>query len=111
MIDLETKRHTLREREREQASAPAAAPDKMAEKRHRLVLRKQEKLLYVCFHVLLNLAEEPDIERKMAKKGIVPMLVGMLNRSNTELLVLVLLFLMKLAIFKENLPALREKDP
>ena len=42
------------------------AEAKEAEKRHRLVLRKQEKLLYVCFHVLLNLAEEPAIEKKMA---------------------------------------------
>ena len=49
--------------------------------------------------------------RAVAKKGIVPILVGMLSRANAELLVLVLLFLMKLAIFKENLSALREKDP
>lgn len=47
----------------------------------------------------------------MAKRGIVPILVGMLSRNNAELLVLVLLFLMKLAIFKENLPSLREKEP
>ena len=33
------------------------------------MLRKQEKLLYVCFHVLLNLAEDVEIERKMAKRG------------------------------------------
>ena len=39
----------------------------------------------------------------MAKRGIVPMLSGMLTRSNSELLVLVLLFLMKLAIFKVRL--------
>merc|ERR1719261_1070352 len=84
--------------------------DREADKRDKLAMKKQEKLLYVCFHVLLNLAEEPDIERKMAKRGIVPVLVGMLSRNNAELLVLVLLFLMKLAIFKENLPALREKD-
>ena len=45
------------------------AAEKEKEKRYRLVLRKQEKLLYVCFHVLLNLAEEPAIEKKMAKRG------------------------------------------
>ena len=40
------------------------------------------------------------------------MLTTMLGRrQNTELLVLSLLFLMKLAIFKENLPALRAKPP
>jgi len=111
VIELENKRHRVREHERaQQRGSGDPAEDKEKEKRHRLMLRKQEKLLYVCFHVLLNLAEEPDIERKMAKKGIVPVLVGMLNRNNAELLVLVLLFLMKLAIFKENLPALREKE-
>ena len=76
-------------------------------------MKKQEKLLYVwyaasalfeprngrkipaqfsdaaaalcSFHVLLNLAEEPEIEKKMAKRGIVGYLCKMLARSNTEL--------------------------
>ena len=111
VIELEAKRYRVREHEREKQRQAGGDPaeEKEKEKRHRLMLRKQEKLLYVCFHVLLNLAEEPDIERKMAKRGIVGMLTSMLARSNAELLVLVLLFLMKLAIFKENLPALREK--
>ena len=114
VIELENKRHRVREHERAKNNGGGGDPrnpeEKEKEKRYRMMVRKQEKLLYVCFHVLLNLAEEPDIERKMAKKGIVNVLVGMLNRSNPELLVLVLLFLMKLAIFKENLPALREKE-
>ena len=112
VIELEAKRYRVREHERQKQRQAGGDPseEKEKEKRHRLMLRKQEKLLYVCFHVLLNLAEEPDIERKMAKRGIVGMLTSMLSRSNAELLVLVLLFLMKLAIFKENLPALREKS-
>ena len=61
------------------------------------------------FHVLLNLAEEPEIEKKMAKRGIVGYLCKMLARSNTELLVLALIFLKKLAIFKENLPEMRRE--
>ena len=81
----------------------------MEEKRQRLTMRKQEKLLYVCFHVLLNLAEEPDIERKMTKRGIISYLTAILSRSNAELLVLVLLFLKKLSLFKENLPAFKEQ--
>ena len=106
VVDLEMKRHKVREYEKVHANDPNMDP-KEKEKRHRLMLRKQEKLLYVCFHVLLNLSEEPDIERKMARRGIVPSLILMLSRSNHELLVLVLLFLTKLAIFKENLPHLR----
>lgn len=55
---LETKRHRVREHERAQQPASGdAAEEKEKEKRHRLMVRKQEKLLYVCFHVLLNLAE------------------------------------------------------
>ena len=111
VIELENRRHRVRAHERAQQGGGGGPEDKEREKRHRLTLRKQEKLLYVCFHVLLNLAEEPDIERKMAKKGIVSILTGMLSRTNAELLVLVLLFLMKLAIFKENLPGLREREP
>ena len=59
--------------------------------------------------MLLNLAEEPEIEKKMAKRGIVGYLCKMLARSNTELLVLALIFLKKLAIFKENLPEMRRE--
>ena len=51
--------------------------------------RKQEKLLYVCFHVLLNLAEEAEIERKMSKKGIIGHLTAVLERDNPEIRVLV----------------------
>ena len=110
VVDFETKRHALHEHEKKKKAAdPEHKQDAAEEKRHRLMMRKQEKLLYVCFHVLLNLAEEPDIERKMTKRDIVGYLVGMLTRQNAELLVLVLLFLKKVSVFKENLPALREK--
>lgn len=33
--------------------------------------RRQEKLLYLCFYLLLNLAEDGSIERKMKKRNIV----------------------------------------
>lgn len=32
------------------------------------VTQKQDKLLYLCAYLLLNLSEDPDIERKMQKK-------------------------------------------
>ena len=112
VVEREAKRSRLRELEQakaEKEGRPVHA-DPLEEKKDRLKIRKQEKLLYVCFHVLLNLAEEPEVERKMTKRGIVGLLTAMLGRKqNTELLVLSLLFLMKLAIFKENLPSLREK--
>ena len=89
LIDLEIQRQAVRDKERERGVAAGGSAEggdeREREKRHRLVLRKQEKLLYVCFHVLLNLAEEPAIEKKMAKRGIVRYLVAMLPRQNTEL--------------------------
>ena len=39
------------------------------------VIQKQDKLLYLCAYLLLNLSEDPDIERKMQKK------VGMCKTS------------------------------
>lgn len=62
----------------------------------------QERLLYLCFHVLLNLAEDPVVERKMKKRNIVGYLSAMLSRDNVDLLVLVVTFLKKLSIYKEN---------
>ena len=118
LIDLEIQRQAVRdkekqkEKERQQGAAAGSGADGAEErerqKRQKLVVRKQEKLLYVCFHVLLNLAEEPATEKKMAKRGIVRYLVAMLPRQNIELQVLVLIFLKKLAIFKENLPDLKK---
>jgi len=107
VIELEDRRQRVRDLERRKL---VAIEDQSQERRFRVIGKQQEKLLYVSFHVLINLAEEPDIERKMARRGIVTYLITMLrSRQNLELLVLSLLFLVKLAIFKENLPALRDK--
>lgn len=101
VVDLEIKRHALRERER--ASAAAAAAESAEEgARAKVRGRKAEKLLYVCLHLLLNLAEDIHTERKMCNHGIVPILTAMLSRQNADLLILVLVFLKKLAIFGEN---------
>lgn len=102
VVDLEIKRHALRERER--ASAPpdtgASAADEA--RRDKLRLKKQERLLYVCCHVLLNLAEDINTERKMCNHGLLPMLTALLSRHNGDLLLLALAFLRKLSIFGEN---------
>ena len=65
-------------------------------------ITKQENLLYVCFRILLNLAENIDIESKMRKRGLIPHLVNALNRENPELLCVLVTFLRKLSIFPEN---------
>ncbi|KAI9356221.1 kinesin-associated protein-domain-containing protein [Zopfochytrium polystomum] len=66
------------------------------------MLRKQDQLLFVCFHLLLNLAEDVNIEVKMVKRDIVRYLLILLDRKTPELLILVITFLKKLSIFKEN---------
>ncbi|KAJ1629906.1 kinesin-associated protein-domain-containing protein [Pavlovales sp. CCMP2436] len=100
VVDLEIKRHALRERERAQAGSTEPNPEE--ERRDKLRRRKQEKVLYVSFHVLLNLAEDINTERKMCNHGIVQMLTAMLSRHNGDLLILTLAFLKKLSIFGEN---------
>lgn len=71
-----------------------------------LLTRRSEGLLYVCVHLLLNLAEDLDIERKMCKRGIVGLLTPLLDRDNAFLLLLVINFLRKLSIFEENKDAM-----
>lgn len=66
------------------------------------MFHKQEKLLYVCFHILLNLAEDVNVELKMKKRNIIPCLIKTFNRQNEDLLILVVTFLKKLSIFQEN---------
>lgn len=53
-------------------------------------------------YLLLNLAEDAKVEMKMKNKGIVSMLVQLLERENVDLLILVVSFLKKLSIFMEN---------
>jgi len=54
-------------------------------KKMRSVTRKQDKLLTVCFHILLNLAEDTKVEKKMKKMKIIPHLIALLQRRNLEL--------------------------
>lgn len=48
------------------------------------------------------MAEDTRVEMKMHNKGLVPHLLALLERDNTELLILVVSFLKKMSIFKEN---------
>jgi len=75
------------------------------ESKTKTLQRKQDKLLFVCIHVLLNLAEDDKVEKKMAKRDLVLDLVHILSErttTNTELLILTVTFLKKLSITKEN---------
>ena len=67
-----------------------------------LMIAKQDKIFYVSFTVLLNMAEDPAIERKMKKRKIITLLLRMLERNDFHLLIVTLLFLKKLSIVGKN---------
>lgn len=67
-----------------------------------LMIAKQDKLFYISLTILLNLAEDYQIEKKMKNRKIVTILVRMLERNDFHLLIVVLLFLRKLSIIAEN---------
>lgn len=64
--------------------------------------RQQDKLLFVCFHVLINLAEDSSAERKMVKKNLIVHLSAVLDHTSANLLYLVATFFKKLSVFDEN---------
>jgi len=72
------------------------------EKKFNKLVKKHERVLYVSYRILLNLAENLQIERKMKKQNITEDLVGILDRNNVDLLLVTINFLKKLSIFAEN---------
>lgn len=82
---------------------------KKEEKKLAVMVKKQEKVLFVAFHLLLNLAEDLQIERKMKNRQIISQLMAMLDRNNPDLLFIVLNFLKKLSIFGENKTEMKER--
>ena len=59
-------------------------------------------MFVVTVYLLLNLSEDTKVEAKMINKKIVYLLMKLLNRENSDLLILVVSFLKKLSIFVEN---------
>eukprot|EP00002_Diphylleia_rotans_P030578 TRINITY_DN6297_c0_g1_i1.p1 TRINITY_DN6297_c0_g1~~TRINITY_DN6297_c0_g1_i1.p1 ORF type:complete len:735 (+),score=171.51 TRINITY_DN6297_c0_g1_i1:274-2478(+) len=96
LVDLEKKKQEV-------AAGNSSESDFDAErKKIRDLMKRQEKLLTASFNILLNLAEDIAVERKMKKRNIVHYLSTMLDRRNAELLIVTVSFLKKLSIFVEN---------
>ena len=72
------------------------------------MIKKQEKVLFVAFHLLLNLAEDLQIERKMKNRQMIGLLISMMERNNPDLLFIILNFLKKLSIFGDNKNEMKE---
>eukprot|EP00762_Andalucia_godoyi_P000882 ANDGO_03767.mRNA.1 Kinesin-associated protein 3 len=96
MVELEMKRWSVR--------------DKDAERKE--IAPLQNTLLTIAFSILLNLAEDIAIERKMRNKNLVFYLCSVLQRTylSAELLTVTLTFLKKLSIFAENKDEMREHE-
>ncbi|XP_008217642.1 kinesin-associated protein 3 isoform X1 [Nasonia vitripennis] len=77
-------------------------------KKFKNLTKKQEQLLKVAFYLLLNIAENTEVEKKIRKKNVIGMLMKTLDRTNTDLLILVVTFLKKLSIFRENKDVMAE---
>eukprot|EP00439_Symbiodinium_sp_Y106_P074689 s1751_g14.t1 len=101
--DMERRQRRVQELELEEK---CTAEDKKLlakdEKKYKLQMRKQNKLMHVCLCVLLNLAEEISIEKKMVNRKMPTLLLQLLDRSQEDLLLGVLTFLKKLSVFEEN---------
>lgn len=76
----------------------------------RIFAKKQEQLIRVAFYLLLNIAENNAFEEKMCRKNIVRMLIKSLDRQSVELLVLVVTFLKKLSIIRDNKDEMNRLD-
>jgi hypothetical protein len=74
------------------------------------LIRKQDKLLFVGMYILLNLAEDLAVERKMIKKNLVATLASTLTRSFEDLLILCITFLKKLSTIQENKDDIRDSN-
>ncbi|TMW57386.1 hypothetical protein Poli38472_003311 [Pythium oligandrum] len=114
IVEFEIKRHELRIADEQQLDATTTQTDEERDKldrekrRNKKRMKKQDQLLYVCFSVLLNLAEDIHTERKMVKRKIVAFLGKMLDRVDPDLVILTIGFLKKLSIFEENKDAMVE---
>lgn len=87
-------------------SEPAKSEEKKAlardERKYKVQLNRQNKLMHICQMVLMNLAEEISIERKIVSRKMPQLLVQCLDRDYEDLLQTTSMFLKKLSIFEEN---------
>ncbi|VDO21634.1 unnamed protein product, partial [Haemonchus placei] len=84
-------------------AAEAKNEDEKTARKCRLAIRKQQALLAACITLLTNLAHDINVELKMVRRDIVPMLLRCLSmRDSAELTLATVQFLLKLSIFEEN---------
>ncbi|KAK6740698.1 hypothetical protein RB195_008884 [Necator americanus] len=91
--------------------AEAQNSDEKNARKCRIAIRKQQTLLAACISFLINLAHDINVELKMVRRDIVPMLLKCLNfRDSVELTLATVQFLLKLSMFEENKAVLEQGD-
>jgi len=121
VVEYESQRHNVRKediqkkiRRVQELGEMSTSDDRRAlfkdETKYKLQLNKQNKLMQVCQMVLLNLAEDISIEKKLVNRKMPLFLVQLLERTHEELLLVALQFLKKLSIFEENKDLINTPD-
>lgn len=75
-----------------------------------IIAKKQDQLFTACFSLLLHISENEKIQDKMRRRNIVNLLVETLDRKSIQLLCVVVRFLQKLSIYKENKETMASLD-
>jgi len=113
VVEYESQRHLVRKEDMdkkiqrvEQLGAQATGEDRRQlakdEKKYKIQLMRQNKLMHVSLMGLLNLAEDIATEKKMVNRKMPVLLMGLLDRTHEDLLLVALQFLKKLSVFEEN---------
>ncbi len=67
-------------------------------KKLNVLIWKQDKLFFIVLNILLNISDDPTVEKKMKKADITRLLIRCLERNDLQLLVVALYFLKKLSV-------------
>jgi len=113
VFEYESERHQVRKQDMDrrimrfqELGAGATAEDKRLlakdEKKYKIQLSRQNKLMHVALMALLNLAEEIAVEKKMVNRKMPQLLTQVLDRPHEDLLLVALQFMAKLSVFEEN---------
>lgn len=80
-----------------------ASKDEKGAKKYQLAIKKQHALMAACITLQTNIAEDLNVEQKIIKKDILPLLFKCLQfKQSPQLLLASVQFLLKLSVFVEN---------
>ncbi|KAJ3343361.1 hypothetical protein HDU93_008726 [Gonapodya sp. JEL0774] len=104
LIEAERKRSEVWEQEGKEVRRRGGREGEVEERRYRAMVAKQDKLLFACFHLLLNLSSaSPTLEHKIVRRSILSHLLHCFRRSRPgDLQTLIVTYLKRLSCWKEN---------